>query len=138
MSYRDFFYRYGIKSKWIKWIKKFSLLPDLTFSRYAIGDTSDNLSIKVTVKNIGLSVSGETFLYFNAIDTIPPPEKNEIRIQYMKNIPRLKPNEEVIRKFTLTRTDIEQNQINKIEILIDPKNLVREINEFNNTLILGI
>ena len=120
------------------WIKKFALLPDLTFSGYNITSSGNLVNIDVKVINIGKAKSGETFVYFNAIDTSPPPGKNEIRIQYRKNLPELSPGEEKLCKFNLTTQQVTNEELNRVDILIDPKNLVNELNENNNLLQLGL
>lgn len=135
MSYRDFFRNFWETHP--DWFKKFTYLPDLTFYDYDIDVSGNNVKLKVVIVNIGKSKSNPTFLYFNAIDTTPPPGKNEIRIQQVKDLPELAPRERHECRFQLTRQEIIDNQINRAEILIDPKNLVREINERNNKLRLG-
>ena len=135
MSYRSFFRHIYIFKP--KWFEKFKFLPDLTFFDYDISVDGTNAILKLTVTNIGKRKSGETYVYFNAIDTTPPPGKNEVRIQHIKDLPPLDPNQKHSYDFKLTLLQINDNQINKIDVLIDPKNLVREINENNNILILG-
>ena len=135
MSYRNFFRYFFVPRP--EWYDKFSKLPDLTFKHYDINVSGNEVKIKVVITNIGGSASNDTFVYFNAIDTTPPPGSNEIRIQHVEKLPGLNPGEDHIYKFKFTKQEIIDNQINRAEILIDPKNLVREINESNNDLRLG-
>ena len=135
MSSRNFF-KHFIKFK-ADWFKKFSFLPDLTFHDYDIGIVNTTVKFKVIVVNIGKSKSNPTFVYFNAIDTTPPPGNNEIRLQQVENLPELDSYEKHPCQFQLTKQEIIDNQINRVEILIDPKHLVKEINEDNNDLHLG-
>lgn len=114
MSYRKFFKK--IYKVHFDWIKKFALLPDLTFSGYNITSSGSTVNIDVTVINIGRSKSDKTFVYFNAIDTTPPPGKNEIRIQYRKDLPELSPGEEKLCEFNLTTQQVTNEELNRADL----------------------
>lgn len=110
--------------------------PDLIVAKHKIHTAPGNPGyyLKFTVKNIGKKPSRPTTAYINAINPSPAPGKNEIRIQRSVNVPALNPG--AISGSLQTKFDIRQlraERVSMIRIIVDPKNVVHEANESNNT-----
>jgi WD40 repeat protein len=114
-------------------------LPDLIVSYHssevhANGSLPPKYIVRFKVKNIGRAISNPTSVYINAIDPFAASGTNEIKIQKTASIQPLGPNSSSgLITITFDLAEITTDEVSKIEILVDPKNMVKESLETNNT-----
>jgi len=107
-------------------------LPDLTVVSKDWSISGDQYVINLTIKNIGVTSSGEALVYINAINPTPPEGVNEIRIQLSEYLPALAMGEEYSFTKNIVLSQIHAKEVQIIEILVDSKNDVKESDENNN------
>jgi subtilase family serine protease len=121
----------------LDWRNMVRPLPDLVVVRYAdeyLTNTRE-YKVKATIANIGKKKSGKTTAYCNAISLVPHPGLNEIRIQKDANVKALEPRHTVEVEFEPFKlADMHANEVGKIQIEVDPKRMVKELNEANNVV----
>ena len=108
-------------------------LPDLCVGDYE--DSYENQKYKITaqIKNIGGGTSNETFVYCNVISEVEHPGMNEIRYQEVDYLNAIPPGGEQTVNFEFELVKLHAREVSIIELLVDPKNFVRECRELNNT-----
>ena len=107
-------------------------LPDLTVVEKDWSISGQQYVINLKIKNIGGTDSGQCLVYINAIDPTPPAGINEIRIQLTEDLPALAPGEEYSFTESIDLSDIHAKEVKHIEVLVDPKDDVKESDETNN------
>ena len=112
-------------------------LPDLTVSGHRDATIQGTHKYKVTIKNIGTAPSKRTLVYVQWISLVHHPGVNDIRFQqdfYTPDGFLPSPSSDVSFEGGLSLNDIHRKEISKIRVTVDPKNLIRELNETNNVL----
>jgi len=108
------------------------LMPDLTVVAKDWSVAGTQYVINLTVKNIGTAPSNDTLVYINAIDPTPPPGLNQIRIQFSEPLSALPPGAEHSFSKNIPLSKIHAKEIDNIDVLVDPKSVVKESDENNN------
>jgi len=109
-------------------------LPDLVVVSYEDDYVNESYVIKARIGNQGSAPSGESVVYCNAISLVEHPGVNEIRIQKMHKIIPLDPDRVTDVQFEFPLHELHANEVGQFELLVDPKGMVIESNEFNNIL----
>jgi hypothetical protein len=108
-------------------------LPDLLVEKYTTEWPAEGgYVVHVTVKNDGCAESGECLVYCNAISMAPPVGENEIRVQQSWILEELPPGETSTHSFSFDVKVLLNENVGRIEVLVDAKDMVAESNENNN------
>ena len=114
------------------------LMPDLVVSNHSgatdqTDPSSPKYRIRFAIRNIGAAPSGETLAYVNAIDSDPPAGQNKIRIQRSASVAPLAPGAATTSlEVTFDLAEMHAKEIDRITIIADPKQMVRESDEAHN------
>jgi len=107
-------------------------LPDLTVVSKRWSISGQEYVIDIIVKNIGSRSSGESNVYTDFVSTAIHPGVNPVRIQYSETLPALQCGDSHSFQIRINLSEIHAKEINYIVVLVDPKNSVKESDEFNN------
>lgn len=108
-------------------------LPDLQVGQSEVAQDGTDYVVRFTVRNAGRAASTGGRIYINAIDPTPAAGQNEIRIQSEVPLPDLAVGAEsgqLEARFRVTQ--LEQESVERFDILVDAKTEVRESDETNN------
>jgi hypothetical protein len=108
--------------------------PDLVVEDLNVTWTAAEKKADATIANVGTKDAGEFMVYFNADES---PESQNHRPQVNHHVPGLRKGESIdlSADFTpLAHTDNNHlGNVYQITVLADPKDMVKELNENNNT-----
>ena len=110
-------------------------MPNLVLAGFVQIPSGSNLTLQLTVGNFaaGAAQGISPGVYVNAIDPTPPPGQNEIRIQKQLPVPQLASGATTNLSVTFPIATLNQKQVTRFDVILDPKNQIAETPEGNNT-----